>query len=244
MGQADESPKPLSAEALLDQIDDLWRGRSSKGQYTMQIQTEHWQRTLTLQTYTLEKDYSLIFIKRPKKEEGTATLKVKNEIWNYLPKVDRVIKIPPSMLNAGWMGSHFTNDDLVKQSRLADDYTAEITYHGPRTGSYGNQIIYELTLIPKPSAPVVWGKIIAEVYASNLMPLVEYFYDERGKLARTVRFDGVKVMDGKKIPTRMEIALADKPKEFTIITTDAIDFDIALQETFFSLQRLTAAGAP
>lgn len=114
-------------------MDDLFRGKSSQGLMTMTVVTKHWKRTLTMQWWSKGKDRSLVRILAPKKEAGTATLRVGNDVWNYLPKVKRVIKLPSSMMSGSWMGSHFTNDDLVKESRMADDYTFKITFQGCAT---------------------------------------------------------------------------------------------------------------
>ena len=132
----------LTAKEILDKVDDLYRGTSSHGKMTMEVVTSHWNRTLSLEFWSKGKDKSLVRILAPLKEKGTATLRSGNEIWNYLPKVNRVVKLPSSMMSASWMGSHFTNDDLVKQSRFADDYTFEVTRQGMLgwTGGRGNHL--------------------------------------------------------------------------------------------------------
>ena len=122
----------LTAREMLDKVDDLYRGVSSQGKMTMTIVTAHWTRSLSLEFQSKGKDKSLVRILAPVKEKGTATLRSGNEIWNYLPKVNRVVKLPSSMMSASWMGSHFTNDDLVKQSRFTEDYTFQIGFQGKR----------------------------------------------------------------------------------------------------------------
>lgn len=224
----------MNAKEILDRIDDIWRGNSSRAVFTMKIHTRHWDRNLTMQSHSLGKDYSLIVIQLPEKERGTTTLKVKNDIWNYLPKVDRSIKIPPSMLLSAWMGSHFTNDDLVKESRMSEDYTYKVSFEGKRRG----EEIYELTLVPKPNAPVVWGKIEVEVRKVDYMPLVELYYDEKGKVARRSTFGDFKMMGGKMIPAQMTIAPESSDQEYTTIITQKIEFDLPIKEDFFSLSRL------
>ena len=149
-------PAPPDGLEILRQVDDMWRGNSSAGLMTMKIKTAHWERTLKMKGYSKGKDLSLMRIVYPKSEAGTGTLKVDENIWNYLPKTRRVMKIPSSMMMGSWMGSHFTNDDLVKESRLEDDYDFELVN---RTGEDGTAM-YEITLLPKPEAAVVWGKIV------------------------------------------------------------------------------------
>jgi hypothetical protein len=145
----------MSPEDILDRVDDLYRSNSSHGSMTMIIATRHWQRSLSLEFWAKGRDRSLVRIIAPKKEEGTATLRAGTDIWNYLPKVKRVIKLPSSMMSASWMGSHFTNDDLVKESRLTEDYHFKVTYRGLRDG----QPVIEIDCVPKPDAAVVWGKV-------------------------------------------------------------------------------------
>lgn len=222
------------ARAILDHVDDLFRGTSSHGEASMRVVTEHWTRSLTLEFWTEGKDRSLIRILAPKRERDTATLKVENDLWNYLPKVKRVVKLPSSMLSASWMGSHVTNDDLVKESRMADDYTFEVTFDGARDGTE----VVEITCTPKPDAPVVWGRVVVEVRAGDLMPRRVRFYDEDLDLARTITYDEVQTRGGRLLPTRLRVVPTDAPDEYTEITWDEITFDVALPADTFSLRRL------
>ena len=121
-----------SPRAIIDRVDRVLRGASSRGVATMSVVTRHWERSLTMEVWSLGSDYSLVRVLSPAKEAGTGTLKASRDIWNYLPKVDRTIKIPASMMMGSWMGSHFTNDDLVKESRLVEDYEIETTFDGTR----------------------------------------------------------------------------------------------------------------
>lgn len=200
----------------------------------MQVVTSHWSRTLSLEFWSKGKDKSLVRILAPLKEKGTATLRSGNEIWNYLPKVNRVVKLPSSMMSASWMGSHFTNDDLVKQSRFADDYHFEITQQGMRDGLD----IVEITCIPKPEAPVVWGKVEVVVRRSDYLPLVTRYYDEGLKLARTMTFSDVKTWSGRALPTVMTLTPEDKSGEKTQVSYDSITLDVSLDDSFFSLRNL------
>ena len=144
-----------SARDIIDQVDRLMRGESSIARMTMDIKTENWDRSLTMRTWSLGTDHSLIRVESPQREAGTATLMANREVWNYLPRVDRTIKVPSSMMAGSWMGSHFSNDDLVKESRLVDDYEIELDFEGERDGVE----VWEFVLTPLPEAPVVWGKI-------------------------------------------------------------------------------------
>jgi len=222
------------AREIVDQVDQLLRGKSSVGTVTMQISTANWQRTLSMQIWSLGSENALIRVTKPEKEAGTATLKVTNNIWHYLPKVNRTIKIPTSMMMASWMGSHFTNDDLVKESRLIQDYFITISFEGERNGV----AVYEFTLTPKPDAAVVWGKVVLEVRQADLMPTWQRYEDEHGVLVRELTFSAYKTMGGRLIPTRMEMQPADKPGERTVIVYDDLTFDAPVSEDTFSLRNL------
>jgi outer membrane lipoprotein-sorting protein len=228
----------LSSKGILDKIDKMWRGESSIGTFSMKIKTAHWERSLRIKSWTKGLDYTLIRIEYPKKEKGVSTLKVKNNLWNYLPKIKRVIKVPSSLMMGSWMGSHFTNDDLVKESTLVDDYYHRITFEGEKEG----QNVYEITLFPKEEAAVVWGKIIILIRKKDLMPLYEEFFDEKEKAVRKMIFNDVKKMGGRLLPTRLTIVPYDKPGESTEVTYVEIAFNMEIPDTFFSLRNLKQQG--
>ena len=179
-----------SPRAIIDRVDQVLRGDSSRGVATMRVITRHWERSLTMEVWSLGADYSLVRVLSPAKEAGTSTLKASRDIWNYLPKVDRTIKIPASMMMGSWMGSHFTNDDLVKESRLVEDYEIETGFEGTRE----NVRVWEFTLTPRPEAAVVWGKIEYRVRQRDFMPLQARYFDEEGELVRTLTFSDFRRM--------------------------------------------------
>ena len=227
-----------SAADIIDRVDRILRGKSSHGIASMEIVTEHWQRSMTMEIWSLGTEYSLIRVTAPKSEEGTATLKAGDDIWNYLPRVDRTIKIPPSMMMSSWMGSHFTNDDLVKESRLVDDYDIEIAFEGERDGVE----VWEFHLTPKPEAAVVWGSINYRVRKQDLMPLWAKYYDEDGKLVRTMTFSDFRVMGGRLIPAALEVQPENKPREHTRVQYSELEFNIDIDADFFSLRHLRSGG--
>ncbi len=229
------APAPeLTARQILDRVDDLYRGESSHALMSMSVITKHWSRTLEMEMWSRGKKRSLARIRSPKKERGMATLRVDNDIWNYLPKVNRTIKVPSSMMGGSWMGSHFTNDDLVKESRMADDFTFKVTFRGKRAG----KTIYEITCVPRKDAAVVWGKIVADVEKGSWLPTQMRYFDEDGKLARTMKFDRYMVAKGRKVPARMVIIPADRPRESTTVTYKKIEFDLKLPDSLFSKRSL------
>ena len=224
----------LDPEKILDSVDDLYRSNASHGIITLSVTTVNWQRTLTLEQWSKGEDKSLIKILKPKKEKGLATLRVDKDVWNYMPKVKRVVKIPSSMMSSSWMGSHFTNDDLVKQSRMTEDYTFSITFEGTREG----KDIIEITCIPNKDAAVVWGKVEVIVLRDDYIPIRMIYYDEDLLLSRTFEFTDIRTMNGKMIPTLMSISPADEPNESTIVRWEEIQFDITIDDEFFSLRTM------
>ena len=230
---------PLQAQTareIIDRVDRLLRGESSRGRITMEITTEHWSRSLDMEVWSLGVEHSLVRVQSPAREAGTATLKAGQEVWNYLPRVDRTIKVPPSLMMGSWMGSHFTNDDLVKESQIVDDYDFEISFEGEREGVE----VWEFQLTPRPEAPVIWGRIDEQVRKADLMPTWIRYYDEDGDLVRTLTFSDYRTMGGRLVPASMLVIPADKPEEHTVLTYHELDFDISLDENFFSLRNLRA----
>ncbi len=225
------APPPIDPKAILDRVDDLYRGISSHGQLTMKVVTAHWTRTLELEVWSKGKDDSLIRITAPAKERGTTTLKAGSNIWNYLPNVQRVVKVPSSMMGGAWMGSHFTNDDLVRASRMSQDYNLTV-----KAGAPADQIVIDC--VPKENAAVVWGRLVATVRRADLMPLSIAYYDEHGKLARTLTFADVTKLGGREIPATTRMTPADKPGEMTEIRYQHLELGVPLPNDVFSLRNL------
>jgi outer membrane lipoprotein-sorting protein len=222
------------ARDLVDRVDRMLRGDSSTGTVEMSVVTQRWQRDMTLSIISEGTDKVLVKVLEPRREEGTATLKVGSDIWNYLPKIDRTIRVPSSMMMASWMGSHFTNDDLVKESRLIHDYEVRTSFEGVRDGVD----VYEFTLTPLPDAPVVWGKIVMEVRKNDLMPTWSRYYGEDGKLRRTMEFSEHQRMGGRMVPARVRMVPVDKPGEYTEMRYRDLEFDIPIPSGTFSLAAL------
>ena len=224
----------VSARDILVRVDRLLRGDSSHGVASMEVVTEHWERTVTMELWSLGTDYSLIRVRTPAKEAGTATLMADDDIWNYLPKVDRTIKVPVSMMAGSWMGSHFTNDDLVKESQIVEDYDIKIAFDGERDGT----AVWEFRLTPRDEAAVVWGHVEFQVRQRDTMPIWARYYDEDGGLARTMRYSEFRSSGGRTVPFVMEMYPEDKPGEHTTVRYQELEFDIGIDRSFFSLQNL------
>ncbi len=222
------------AKEILRSVDDLWRGQSSYSVATMQVKTRHYTRNMRLEGWSKGKEQTLFRILEPKKEKGTATLKSGTNIYTYLPKTDRRVRLTSGMMMGNWMGSHITNDDLVKEARLEEDYDAHISFEGMRDG----QEIIEFVLIPKPDAAVVWGKVVLEVRSDSWLPLRETFFDEDKEIARTFLFTDLRMLAGKPRPAVMRVVPADKPGEFTEFVYQTLELDIEISDRFFSLSNL------
>ena len=216
--------------ALIRKVEEQYMGLSSKSRMEMSIRSEHWQRTLVMDAWSLGRDHFLVRILEPPKEKDVATLKVDQEVWNYLPKVDRVIKVPPSMMGGAWMGSHITNDDLVKANKIDEEYSFRLLEEDDQH--------YLIECLPKPNAVVVWGKIVYEILRPSEVPGTVSYFDEEMVKVRDMVFDEVKKVDGRTIPLRMTIQPIDEPEERTIIRYSEIDFDINIDKNFFSLRNL------
>jgi len=223
----------LDAESIVRKVDKLYRHESSYAKMEMQITTPHWERTLEMEAWSEGLDKTFIVINSPAKEKGTATLRIGNEMWNYLPKTDKTMKIPPSMMMSSWMGSDFNNDDLVKESSMFEDYTYE--FFTPDVVE--DSIIY-LVLIPKENTPIVWGKIELAVRESDYLPVWQKFYDEKGDLMRVMNFKEIKQLGGKTIPTVMELIPKNKEGHITVIRYLDAKFDIKLDDDTFTLRNL------
>lgn len=179
----EESPAIDRAKKILRHIDDLWRGPSSYGILSMQVKTVHYTRNMRLEAWSKGKEKTLVRILEPLKEKGTATLKSDNSMYSYLPRTDRTVRLTSGMMMGSWMGSHFTNDDLVKESRMEEDYDPTITFEGERDG----RKVIEFTLIPKPDSPVVWGKVVLLVQSEDDIPLNETYSERNSFTPRPMR---------------------------------------------------------
>ena len=224
----------MDIDELMTHIDRLWRGDTSQAIMSMTVKTRRYERTMSMEAWSRGKDNSLVLIREPIKDRGIATLKMKENIWNYLPKINRVTKVPASMMSGSWMGSHFTNDDLVKESTYIDDYDSTISYEGERDG----RLIYEVTSIPKEDAAVVWGKVVMMIRQDNFAPLSAVYFDEEGVQVRIMDFDRIEEVDGRAIPMRMTLIPEDKPGESTVVVYEKIAFGMELDDNFFSLRNL------
>ncbi len=230
---ADEADSAIVLKKIVKKIDELYRSKSSYSELEMAIITPHWERTLAMNIWTEGMKKTFIRITSPAKEKGIATLRIENEMWNYLPKTNKVIKIPPSMMMSSWMGSDFTNDDLVKEYSLVKDYIFELT-----SVEDANDDLLYAKLTPREGLPIVWGHIIIAVKRDDYMPVWQKYYDEKGKLMRLMNFRDVRLFGKHQIPTIMEMIPQNKEGQKTVIRYFNIEFDKKIDKDIFSLRNL------
>jgi outer membrane lipoprotein-sorting protein len=226
--QADVSEQ--RARQVIDEMEKLYRGDSSQAIMTMKIETPHYQRSLKMESQSLGQEYAFFRFLSPKKDRGIATLKREDEIWNYFPKINKVIKVPPSMMMGSWMGSDFSNDDLVKETTLIEAYDLSLKETDDE---------YHVSLTPKEQTVTVWGKIEYIVSKSPLLPIAQIFFDDDGVKVRQLNFLEPKMFDGKLIPSIMEMIPLNKKGHKTVITYEEFTFNPpGVSEQTFSLRNL------
>jgi len=226
------SPQEVTAEEIVRKLDRLYRSDSSYAEIEMRIVNPNWERTLRMKAWSEGMEKTFIRITYPPREEGIATLRIENQMWNYLPNTNKVIKIPPSMMMSSWMGSDFTNNDLVREYTYFDDYEYSII----DSTAAGKALIY-LQMIPKEGVPIVWNKIIISVRKQDYLPVKEEYYDEAGELIRVINFSDIKEFDGRKIPSVIEL-VPQTEEGSTLLKYIKVDFNADLPEGVFSLQNL------
>jgi outer membrane lipoprotein-sorting protein len=222
------------AREIVRRANDLARGLNSYTTASMQIVRPDWTREMAMKSWSLGTDYYMILITAPARDKGQVFLKRENDMWNWVPRVQRAVKIPPSMMNQSWMGSDFTNNDLVRIDSLVIDYAQTIvgeeTLEGYET--------YEIELTPLPEAPVVWGRVVLWIAKDEYFMLRAEYYDEDGELINRQTASDVKMMDDRWIPTRMVMEDAKKPGHQTIMVTETADFSSDVDAAFFSQQQM------
>ncbi len=227
-----------AVEDIVRKAENQIRGKTSHALIEMTVVTPDYTRTLKMESWWVGTEKALIVIKAPRKEAGNKTLKIKNEIWNYLRNTETIIKIPPSMLMQSWNGSDFTNDDLVRESSLSRDYRMKLLGEEPVNGV----LCWKILLTPKPEAPVVWGKLIYWVRQSDVLPARVEYYDERDRLVRHMLFSDYRTLHRRRIPTRWVMYNDRRSGRYTEIRILDIQFDIPIPDRLFSFRELERGG--
>jgi outer membrane lipoprotein-sorting protein len=225
----------LNATDIVKRADDKMRGeKSSYSVMSMKIVRPTWERSISFKSWGKGTELSLVYITAPAKDKGQSFLKLNREMWSWNPSINRTIKLPTSMLSQGWMGSDFTNDDLLNQRSIVVDYTHEIVAEETVSG----ELCFKISLKPKPDAPVVWGKIIMWISKKHDIILKTEYYDEDQYLVKSEIGKDLKEMSGRYMPTTFELIPAESEGNKTVITIDEIKFDIPIENSFFSQQNM------
>ncbi|EGR1698210.1 outer membrane lipoprotein-sorting protein [Vibrio parahaemolyticus] len=223
-----------SAFDIVQKSDQAMRGKSSYSEATMEIVRPDWTRSMTMKSWTKGTELSLVLVTAPAKDKGSASLKRHREMWNWVPSIERVIKIAPSMLSQSWMGSDFTNDDLINQSSIVVDYQHALLGND----NFEGDKVWVIEATAKPDAPVVWNKVTLWISQSTYLQRKVEFYDEFDERVNVLTTYDVKELGGRKIATRMEMKPVDKPGNKTIFTTHQAQFDFDINDDFFSQQQM------
>ncbi len=228
------STQAQSATEIIKKSDKKIRGNTSYAEISIKIIRPKWQREMRLKNWSKGDDYAVSLVTYPAKEKGIVFLKRKHEMWNYMPSIERRIKMPPSMMLQSWMGTDLTNDDLVKQSSIVKDYEHKIVGEENIQGLK----CWKIELTPKEDAPVVWGKIILWIDQKDLMQVKVEFYDEDEFLVNKMLSYQPKMFDGRKLPSRIEFIPIDKPGNKTVIIYKTLIFDKPINDRFFSINNI------
>ncbi len=228
-----KAAEPSDAKQLVRAAMDHWRGVTSYSEMTMTIHRPDWQRSMSMQAWSKGEKLSLVRVTEPKKDAGNSTLLKDNDMWSYSPKINRIIKIPSSMMGQGWMGSDFSNKDISKSTDILDQYDHSLTAREQENG----HTVYTVEAIPHEDAAIVWGKEVLKI-RDDFVLLEEQYWDQDGKLVKVMQAHDIAEMGGRQVARVMRMGKLDTPDEWTEITVSAIEFDIDLAESLFTLSSL------
>jgi outer membrane lipoprotein-sorting protein len=232
---SDASAQLISATEIVKRADEKFNGeKSSISLISMTIIRPAWQRTLEFKNWSLGYNYALTLITAPAKDIGQTFLKRGTEMWSWNPVINRLIKLPPSMMSQGWMGSDYTNDDLLRESSVVNDYNHEIIGED----IIDNRLCFKIKMNAKEEAAVVWGSQTRWIDKKDFLVLRTELYDQDGLLVRTETGSEIKTMDGREIPTRIELVPKDEPGNKTLLIIKQIRFNVQINENFFSQQNM------
>ena len=221
------------AKAIVRDAIDHWRGLSSYTEITMVIHRPDWERSMTMRAWTKGQDKSLVRVVEPKKDRGNGTLMDKKNMWSFSPKINRVIKIPSSMMGQSWMGSDFSNKDIARADDIVDEYERKILGADVIDGI----TIYEIESIPHEDAAVVWGREVLRIREDHVV-LEQSFFDQDGEIVKSLVTIEVAEMGGRTIAKRQRMNKVDKPDEWTEISVNVVDYEVELRDSLFTLSNL------
>jgi outer membrane lipoprotein-sorting protein len=218
------------AQELVRRVDQKTRGDYSYSQLLIRVERPGWNREIQVKNWTKGKDYAMILILSPSRDKGISYLKRKKEVWNWIPSIERNIKLPPSMMSQSWMGTDFTNDDLVKEASLVEDYTHSLE----KEEMIQDRKCMKIILLPKQESAVVWGKVILWIDPKDMVMVRSEYYDEEGKLINTLRSLEFGTLGGRFLPTKMEMLPKEKKDQKTIMVYKQLVFDQKIADDFFT----------
>ena len=222
------------AREIVKKADDRAKGKSSYANMTIQIVRQNWSREMSMKVWTKGNDLSMILVTSPVKDKGIVYLKRKKEVWNWLPAIERNIKLPPSMMSQSWMGTDFTNDDLVKEASIVEDYDHSIL----KDSMIDDRSCYIIQMLPKPQSSVVWGKVMLAIDKKDFIMMHGTYFDEDGQLVNTMHCSDIKMLGGKLLPARMEMVPAEKAGNKTVLIYNLLEFDRPVDDNFFTTQNM------
>ena len=222
------------ATQIIRESEERARGKSLQADFTMQIVRPDWSREMSLKSWGKGPDYALVLVTAPARDKGTANLKRQKELWNWVPSIDRTIKLPPSMMSQSWMGSDFTNDDIIREFSIVYDYTHKVL---------GSKVIegrdcYQIEMIPKEDAAVVWGKVHLWIDKKDYLQLRGEYFDEDGDLVNVMQASDIRQLGGRTLPTRMEMIPVEKKGHKTVLIYNNMVFDADISDQFFTVQNM------
>lgn len=221
------------ARELVRAAMDHWRGTTSYSEMTMTIHRVDWERSMSMRSWSEGDKLSIVRITEPKKDAGNGTLLKDNDMWSYSPKINRIIKIPSSMMNQGWMGSDFSNKDVSKSTDILDQYDHKLTAREEVDG----HTVYTIEAIPHEDSAIVWGKEVLKIRDDFVM-LEEQYWDQDGELVKAMRASDIAAMGGRSVARVLRMGKLETPEEWTEMTVSAIEFDIELPKGVFTLSNL------
>lgn len=224
----------MTAKDIIKKADEKSRGLTSRGEMVMTIVRPSWTRSVTLQSWQKGNGYSMILITSPAKDKGQVFLRIKTDMWNWIPSIDKMIKIPPSMMMQSWMGSDFTNDDLVRESSILNDYTHKLLGNE----NIREQRCYKIEMLPLPEAPVTWGKVILWVTMDGYNQWKAEYFNEDMELINVMNATDIRRMGDRDLPAVLEITPVGNSQNKTILETKKVEFNQPIADQFFSQQNM------
>ncbi len=224
----------VPAKQIVQDAINMMNGKTSRSTATMSVVRPKWTRTISMKTWSLGNDYNMILITAPASDKGQTFLKRENEMWNWIPAISRIVRIPPSMMGQSWMGSDFTNNDLVKRNSLVNDYDQSLA----GTETIEGYECYKINMVPKKDAAVIWGRVVLYIAKKEHFMLKAEYYDENGKLVNLETQTNIRHFTDRDLPSKLTIVPVKEKGKKTVLEFETIEFNIPMNKNFFSQQNM------